>query len=352
MRLAEASEGRDNNLNLLRFVAAFAVLVSHAWPLASGRGTMEPLEGLIGHSLGAVAVTVFFVASGFLITGSWVRRPQVADFVAARVLRLFPALLVVLLATVVILGPWLTDLSPRAYVADPLTWTYLPRNLSLALLQYDLPGVFRTAPYPEAINGSLWTLFHEAACYALVLALGVAGWITGRMGAVFAAYAVFYLGGAAVGFDGRLGLFHGLSLPFVLGMAGWVWRDRIVLIWPVGLALLALALVSRDMPWAAEMLVLALAYWTALLAYRPGGMLRRWNRMGDYSYGIYIWAFPVQQVVVHAFGPMTPLANIALSAGPVLILAVLSWHLVERPALAARPRLVARLRATEASPIR
>ena len=110
-RLGEVAQGRDNNFNLIRLCAATAVLVSHAWPLTRGPGTVEPLQRLTGHSLGTLAVYVFFAVSGFFVSASFARRASAADFLAARALRLFPALTVSLVLVTLLMGPLLTTLS-------------------------------------------------------------------------------------------------------------------------------------------------------------------------------------------------------------------------------------------------
>ena len=154
--LDEVLGGRDNNLNAIRMAAAIAVLVSHAYPIALGPGQEEPLYALTGQSLGHFAVAVFFGISGLLIARSFDRRRSMVHFTAARIFRLFPALGVVLILTV-LAGAFVTRLSLVDYVSQPGTWTYVPANLSLAFLQYPLPGVFEQNPYGPAINGSLWT---------------------------------------------------------------------------------------------------------------------------------------------------------------------------------------------------
>lgn len=129
--LSDVSEGRDNNLNLIRICAALAVLVSHAWPLSLGLGTVQPLQAATGFALGSLGLFVFFAISGFLIARSYDRQPTLAFWVASRVLRLFPALAAVLVLTAFALGPLVTKLPLDAYFADPATWSYVPRNIVL-----------------------------------------------------------------------------------------------------------------------------------------------------------------------------------------------------------------------------
>ena len=334
--LSAAAQDRDNNFNLLRMAAALAVLVSHAWPISRGPGTAEPLERLTVASLGTLAVYVFFALSGFFVSASWARRASLADFLAARALRLFPALAVSLAAVLLVLGPLTTSLPLADYFAHPATARFLPRNLALLTPQYTLPGVFAANPYP-AVEGSIWTLAYEAECYLALLALGLAGLSRRGLGLAFAGYGLLWLATAGLALPVRLAEARALSLPFAIGMAAYHGRDRLRLTLPRVATLALVAVLARGTPLAQPALVLALAaagFWAGLLA---SPRLRAYNRFGDYSYGVYLYAFPVQGLVASAAGgSLSPFANIALSVPATLALAVLSWHLVERPALALR----------------
>ncbi len=343
MHLGERARGRDNNFNLIRAVAATAVLVSHAYPLALGGGTLEPLSALTGYSLGTLSVYVFFAISGFLIAASFARRPSPLAFLAARGLRLFPGLLVSLLLVALVMGPLVSDLRLGDYLTDRRLWYFVPRNLTLISPAYGLPGVFDGNPYP-AVEGPIWTLFYEVVCYAGVLLAGVLGafgqrW---RMGLFVLVYFAAWIGYSVTGadLDYKITKLHELSLPFVLGAVFYVLQDRLPLsLWGVvGLGALAIGLRASAVAYPA--MILALSYGVLWLAYGPRlGWLLAYNRLGDYSYGIYIYAFPLQGLVVWLWGPMSPLENIALALPLTLVCAVLSWHLVEAPALALRHRL-------------
>jgi len=350
MRTPLAATGRDNNLNLLRMIAAVMVLISHAWPITRGPGTVEPLEASTGKTLGEIAVTVFFGLSGYLVTASWCRCPSPARFAGRRLRRLMPGLVVALILTAFVMGPLVTGLAPGAYLTARETWGFVLHNALMAPVDPDLPGVFTSAPYPAAA-GSIWTLHYEVLCYAGVLAAGIAGAFVTRRHAVvwFALYTVGYgllsQFASAGELHPRLENIRVLSLPFAIGAAAWVWRDLARLDAAVLLVLAGLAVVAAG-TMAGEVLmtlaVLGAAFWAGFV---PGGVLRRYNRVGDYSYGIYIYAFPVQGLVQHLYGAMTPGQNIALALAPTLVLAVLSWHLVEKPALTARFRRPAGARA-------
>src|ERR1700692_3634601 len=162
--------GRDNNFNLLRMVAALCVLVSHSYALAIGDGELQPFKAGLGMSLGEMAVDVFFIISGFLICGSLFARQDLIRFVTARCLRVYPALVVVVLISALVLGPLMTTLEPSGYFANKLTWTYIEKNgMAATGMQSPLPGVFLNNPFGAAVNGSLWTLHYEIMMYCLIL---------------------------------------------------------------------------------------------------------------------------------------------------------------------------------------
>lgn len=335
---------RDNNFNLIRMAAALAVVVSHAWPAALGAGAIEPLQEALGLSLGTVALHVFFAVSGFLVAGSFLRSRGLADWLAGRALRLVPALAAVVLGSALLLGPLAGRLPLSTYLADPGVPAYVLRNLTLVSPQWPLPGVFETVPYGPVVNGPLWSLFHEVTCYAGLLLAGslgalAAGW---RAGLALGLWAGLAVAAAPLGLTEavpRLGPLIALSVPFAIGAALFVWRKRVVLHPLAGAGLAASALAAQGSPLFVPLLDLALAYNVLLLAYLPGGGMRSYNRLGDYSYGLYLVHFPVQQLVMQLAAPEDPLRLLLLSLPPALLLAVLSWHLLEKPALAARPRV-------------
>lgn len=339
--LGDLARGRNNNLNLIRAIAATAVLVSHAWPLTLGSGVPEPLSQTFGKSLGSLAVDVFFAISGFLIAASFARAHSVEEFVAARILRLMPGLLVSLLLVALVMGPLTTTLPLSTYFTDPEFLAFVPRNMLLIWPGYELPGVFETNPYP-AVEGSIWTLFYEVVCYVGILLIGVAGAfrIPRRMTWMLLAFYVLWIAYDLVNLqlNHKIDTLHRFSLPFALGSTFYVLRDRV----PLSIALVAclagLTWVLHGTSFFSEALTLTLAYTTFWLAYVPRGVLLTYNRIGDYSYGIYIYAFPLQGLVIWLFGPMEPLVNVALALPLTLAFAMLSWHLIESPALELRHR--------------
>ncbi|MEX0338912.1 MAG: acyltransferase family protein [Arenibacterium sp.] len=355
MKLSDVSTGRDNNFNLIRMIAAFAVLVSHAHPIALGPGAAEPLAAMTGHTLGGLAVAAFFVTSGFLITMSFQRSKSRTDFLVARFLRLWPALIVSILFVALIIGPWVSAPGAAWYFAQSETYTFILRNITLLKVQFTLPGVFEELPY-TAIEGSIWTLLYEVLCYIGVFLLGCFGLLGNRwaMAGLFALYGATWLGvhGFDLALNSRLMNMLNLSLYFAVGMAFFIWRDRIVLSFWVLLGLSLLTWLCANTLIYDILLSVALAYGVFWAAYVPAGVLRLYNRVGDYSYGIYIYAFPLQGLAVWLFGPMTPIENILIATPLTLVPSVLSWHLIERPALGWRSGItgwLSRARSAEAN---
>lgn len=337
MRTAEVlTHGRENNFNAIRIAAALAVIVSHSYPIALGPTAVEPLHDLLGFSLGALGVKIFFVISGFLILKSFMNRKSTGAFAMARVRRIFPGLAVVALLAAFLLGPLLTSRPVTSYLTDPATLAYVPNVLSLVRMQYTLPGVFELNPYPNAVNGPLWTLPLEVYCYVGLALAGLIGFYRPRLfplllAAFVPVYVVIRYG--LLPLDALVTLAI-LSFPFLLGMAAYFYRARLPIDWRLMLALAALAAaaVAADVL-REEMATVAIGYAALWLGAADHKLLRSYNRIGDYSYGVYIYGWPMQQIAILAIPGLSPFQlTLAASLG-ALFCAVLSWHFVEKPAL-------------------
>ena len=324
-----------NNFDFLRFFAASAVVIGHCYWL-SGAGNVEPVRLFTGSMDTAdIAVNLFFVMSGFLIAASWMNSRSVLDFVAKRALRIFPALCVSVLLTAFVVGPLATGLSLKAYLLNSQTLGYLS-NMAL-ITQFHLPAVFTDNPFPGTVNGSVWTLPYEVLMYASLLAMGLLK-LFGRI-AVLTVPAMLMLIhfqlAPGLGLDSdilhkstRLGMF------FFLGSALYLYRRNLHWNWKVALSLLALSLLSAKTELWLYIHVLTLPYLTIYLAHLRIPRLSGFGRYGDFSYGIYIFSFPIQQLLMHWFSPQLPLgAFMAISLFASIAIAALSWHWIESPAL-------------------
>lgn len=324
---APLAEGRDNNFNLLRMLAASTVIVSHSYALP-GPPWIEPFLNH-GVNLGGCAVIVFFASSGFLIFGSFERRPLLLDFGMARLLRLLPALGLLSLITAFIIGPLFTRLPLSAYFTDRQTYEYVPAVLSLRWALANLPGLFDTLPY-KAVNGSLWTLWYEALCYLGLALVGVAGLLARkRFLLALMLYAVVNL---ALTLTTHVPTW--LAQSFVLGMIVYRYRERVPAHFAivVALALLAAAATWRDVL-GVEARVLAISYGALWAAQINIPALLQYNRIGDYSYGVYIYGWPIQQMVITLNPNIHPLLLIAAALPAATLCGAISWFTIERPAL-------------------
>ena len=348
--IAALARGRDNNFNLVRAAAAALVIYTHAFG-ATGNGADEPLVRLCGKSLGSVAVDVFFVVSGFLIAKSWCRSRDLVEFALARALRIYPALWVCVAFCVLVVGAAFTTWSPAAYLGADETLRFVLRNLTVLPFGTlgELPGVFEHHPEPT-INLPLWTLPFELKMYVLLAALGVLGllarpWLV--VGLVLVAGGA-YLQQTWVGAPESSLLLHArFVFFFYAGSLAWLWRDRVRIDPAIAVACAAGVAVALAGPWPEARqpaLALATPYLSLYAALAPSRALRAYNRVGDYSYGLYIYGFPVQQafvaVSVGATGvAMSPAENLAYALPVAWLLAMASWHVVEERALGWRTRL-------------
>ncbi|TWI54783.1 peptidoglycan/LPS O-acetylase OafA/YrhL [Pseudomonas duriflava] len=337
-------KGKDNNLNLIRIIAALTVLMSHSFALSTGTPQAEPLRHSLGMTLGDMAVDIFFITSGFLIVKSLISRANIIDFIWARVLRVLPGLAVMLVVTVLGLGLYFTRFPVLSYLFHPETWIYLLKNTSLlAGAEFHLPGVFQANPIRGVVNGSLWTLPFEVSMYIVVAALWLCLYML-RLGPKYFKYIIVlltFLAGVVKFTAYSLDMsseFIRLFYMFFMGGSFYVLRNYIPL--------------SRKLFWLAMIFLVAstphqgifffvynliLAYGLFYVAFVPAGVIRRYNSVGDYSYGIYIYAFPVQQTVAALLPGVGPWAMFALSFALTLPLAIFSWNVVEQHALNFRP---------------
>jgi peptidoglycan/LPS O-acetylase OafA/YrhL len=341
-RLAQVAQGKDNNFNLLRLLAALSVLFSHSFALLA---YAEPFEASTHKSLGAMSVDVFFVASGFLVTASLVQRKDILDYAIARCLRIFPALWVMLLLSVFVLGLGFTNLDTNIYLSAPETMRYLWRNACLLFgVDYTLPGIFPDNHFRAVVNGSLWTMQYELIMYLLLAFVwclySALSWRLRRDLAFVISAGVLFLSAwilyAHCSFDPLQ--FLRLFWMFFIGSAYYFCRAKLALHFALfGLAccILTASLLINPVAFL-SCYYLLLPYLLFYLVYVPKGRVRAFNRLGDYSYGVYIFAFPVQQSLIALF-PHIAVWQLALGAGSItLALAILSWHGLEKRMMAQR----------------
>jgi peptidoglycan/LPS O-acetylase OafA/YrhL len=363
--LADRFSSRANSIGFLRLVLAGAVLVSHSWPLGLGRG--DPGRGVsTGQTdLGQLGVYGFFVLSGFLITASGLRF-TLPRYAWHRFLRIFPGFWVCLLVTAFVIAP-LVALYERGTLDGFWThpqgpFSYVQLNWFTGIRQYVISDLLAGTPYgrilhgPAAFDGSLWSLLYELCCYLMVGALAGTAVLGRAPRAVVLLTVMVYAvivrdfllqpgHTGAVRSHGGLGpypligmlsvrLLIELGFLFLLGMVAQLYKHRLPMHPALGVAAAVVFLASARF---GGFYVVGLPAYAYLLLWAACGLPARLHGVGrrrDYSYGIYIYAFPVQQVIALLGGERYGVGVfILLAALGTVPLAVLSWHLVERPAM-------------------
>lgn len=341
-RLA-ATQRRPSGFDYIRLVLALGVIGWHSRLTSYGEGVGVPhnwLADLVLFPLAIFILPMFFSLSGFLVAGSLERSRTLLTFLGLRVLRIVPALAVEVLLSALILGPLLTTLPLAAYFQHPQFYAYF-LNI-LGDIHYRLPGVFVSNPFP-LVNGQLWTVPYELACYIALTILALAGifhrrwWLFLSLVAIYGAQianTILRTNDQMKGAGGST-----LVMSFIAGLVLYRYRERIP--WSGRLFLLAAAVSVAliFVPNGVRFSALPIAYVTMYLGLHSP----RRNEIvlsGDYSYGLYLYGFPVQQAIM-AISPALRhwYLNLLLAIPCAVMVAIGSWWLVERPALAQRKQL-------------
>lgn len=341
VRLIDFDGSRRNNFTVIRILFAWLVLYGHSFAIEKNHGIIDPLTIIFQGStwIGAIAVNGFFMISGFLVTASLVRRGFVEYFIS-RSLRIYPALIICVFVSVFVIGPLSTDLHVVEYLSTLATYKYLANALAFLRMQWCLPGVFENN-VRTAVNGSLWTLTVEVRCYLLLAVIGLVG--TFRKNAVsnlvilglFICGILLYKEMPLIGINEK---WSRLALYFLIGIVIYVNRSHIIIDMRIAVFCFLLMYLSFGKPWFVYTFPLAFSYFVLFLAYGIH-YLNIDKYIGDISYGMYIYAWPIQQSVAKWFPSLGPAGNILLSSMVVSGIAYLSWHYVERPALMSKPQL-------------
>jgi len=342
MRVSWRLEQMDrsaNNFGVLRLCFAVLVILSHSFELIDGDRSREPLTRLFGvMSFGGLGVYGFFLISGYLITKSFIRSKSSIEFLYKRILRIYPGFIAAYLICIFVLGPFVGGELQSLSVLRTITRVFF-------LQPPIMDGVFPNSYY-AALNGSMWTIAYEFRCYLFVLALGVLGLLHKRniillMTAMFLFLTVLH---PAIFdyFPRQLVLFLGdpfetvpLVSVFGVGALFYLYRDYVIYDWRLAVAASASLFCSM---YSASFAVAAFAVFGGYLVFWiafnvKSSMLNNIGKKVDLSYGIYLYAWPVQKVLIWWRGDLSPWVVFLGSTMIAAVFALMSWRLVEKPFL-------------------
>lgn len=342
MKLVHSFDPRNNALNAIRLALAIEVIFLHSFQ-NTGRVPPEPTRQL----LMSVGVDGFFAISGFLITASWLSHPRARDYLVARALRILPGFYVCLAVTAFILAPISVLLQGGS--AAKLLWStgpieYVLKNSAIAYLHWDVGGTPRGIPRAGDWNGSLWSLIYEVLCYLAVAVIGIAGLANRR----WVSPTILAVGVFTAAMLPPLTLFQAWTVPqliarcaimFAAGALLFQFREVVPARWSlVGVSVIIVSVASM-LPDYRVVGAIPLAY----IVIVSGALTKkkRLNLRTDLSYGMYIYAFPTQQLLaVCGLTDLNPMFFFVFSTVGTLPLAAMSWFLVEKRAMALKSRLL------------
>lgn len=345
-----------NNFDFLRLLFAALVVVHHCYPIA-GISEQDPLyyfsNGTLSYSY--IGVRGFFVISGYLIFQSLIRSENITDYMVKRLLRIYPALIVVLVLTVIACS-FVYDGTFVQYLSNKTVWTYIPVNASLFKLQHAIRGVFENNPYKNAINGSLWTIGYEFSMYLFVTPLFILKrysdktktFIVGSIVLLLFILRIFIYGKSNVPHLGVLSLdqwchfgllFMSGALLSVLQIEKYAKRYVVLSV--------SLVLFFVLMRWQYYELMQYFIFPPIIIvigAAAMKGLADIGKTFGDVSYGTYIYGFPLQQMIMYYFH-LNVWGLLLVSLPLSLLFGWLSWHLIEKHALAKKKIIYQKLKA-------
>ena len=343
----EIPPSNQNNFNFLRLFFASSVILTHSVELVDGSQRREPLLYLLNSPwpMSYLAVDGFFLLSGYLITQSWLREPDLTRFLWKRVLRIYPGFVVAILFSALIVGPM---------GGNPHYWRdfdIVEFLTGLATLRVQTPKTFESLHYPH-VNGSAWTIPYEFLCYLMTAFLGYYLLLRRRMAIVAACLCVMgflvwqrraglhvtYFGpDAASQLRHYLWTSPRMVIAFLTGTCFFLFRDRIRYHWLgvlVSLVLLRVACMRQTTALLAFPIIWG--YLVFAFAFAKSSFLRRFGQTADVSYGIYLYAWPIQTLIIYHFPQINPYLVSAITFFSSVLLGTLSWYAVERPFLRLR----------------
>lgn len=336
MMLSTAFRNPDNSYNAVRLMAAVSVVLSHSLLLGLNSPRYDPLSWA-AYDLGATAVNIFFVLSGAMLTHSVMHR-GLGRFARNRFLRIYPALIASAAFIAFFIGPLGTDAPLWEYYSNPQIWIY-PLNVAWNFEGAVLPSVFEHGRYPGDINAPLWTIKYEILSYIVFGIAAALGFLRHPAIAIttWLAFALALLADIGVDPTGETPLesLFRFAFAFLTGVVARQLGAVIPLRFGWAAAALALALAGSGTSFAEVSWIIGIGYAAIYAGSKGWGRLSAFARQHDLSYGIYLLAWPIQQILTREpiwFGPQVAVLFV-LSVSISVSFAYLSWRFIEKPAL-------------------
>ena len=337
----------SNNFDFLRLFAASLVLIAHSSPVSGNVLPYDPFGEILGTNMGHLGVVIFFIISGFLIAYSWSKKQNVLNFFIARVLRIYPAVIAIVLLSVFVLGPLITSKTINEYFSSNTTSQYI-QNVTVFRMYYYLPGVFEYHPL-DAINSSLWTLPYEFTCYIFLMLFGILTIFKNKL--FLLSFFVFLISINSfysseideivipfLGIDFKT--FYPLFLYFICGTVFFYFKNYIKLNILGLISAVFILYYFQSFSILFYIKFILLTYIILTIAFYKPLSLNKIGKYGDFSYGIYLYAFPVQQLIFYfSSTKLSIITMVILSILFTLPFAVFSWFIIEKPAMGLRSKL-------------
>jgi peptidoglycan/LPS O-acetylase OafA/YrhL len=329
--LYEINKSRVNSITFLRLLAACAVIYGHSYAVVPGFGGDWVVKLTNYAHAGGVAVDFFFILSGYLVCGSILKRGAIS-YISARLLRMIPALWFFTIMMVFVIGPILTNQKINDYFSASQTWRYFINLSFLIETEWFLPGVFEDQ-HNKAINGSIWSVVLEFRMYIYTLLFFMLGVLKNRIFFNFTFVTIIILVWSAKitlpGIQGSTDLhvaFLFFTGCFIYKNQDYIFASPISIL--IGLTMAAITHNTPNFQYAYTLLIVLLFIHVSFIK-----TFSWMDRIGDFSYGVYLWGWPVQQMVFKFNPNQTPIENCLISIAVCLIIGFFSWHLVEKRAL-------------------
>lgn len=347
MLISEALRRENNNFDLVRLLAAMMVIFSHAYAINRVEGFVEPLY-ILTHltTMAELAVKIFFFISGLVVTNSIIKSNSAIKFTISRAFRILPAYIVVILVTAIIIGPIVSSLTASNYFKNPEPYTYILNNLKLDTY-YTLPGVFEHTKNRfglNSANGSLWTIPYEIMSYSVVLlAFTITRFRLNNILSIFCILVIIEpftpLKGVALSFSDNPSIYL-LAPHFALGslLALNQSKLKVTIYAPVVLFFAFLLLKNPDI----KQLMLGFSSCLALLYICTRKLIVKIKIKNDISYGLYLWAFPIQQIY-SAFFDLSIYQSQIASLATCIVVAFISFKLIEMPFMKLQSKINGRI---------